>query len=71
MALFYSVVLRADFTVTDDIYFPFVQLGAVYGVNQVFAEETDDGTTGPIPIAPTFPFGSSTQTQFYVGFLSH
>ena len=33
----------------------------------MFAEESDDGTTGPISIDPTFPFGFSEQTQFYVG----
>jgi hypothetical protein len=57
----------ADFAITDDIYFPFIELGVVYGVDQVFAEESDDETTGPIPIEPPFPFGSSSQSQFYVG----
>ena len=49
-----------------DVYFPFIQLDTVYGASQVFAEESDDGTTGPIPIDLTFPFGDSAQSQFYV-----
>ena len=49
-----------------DVYFPFIQLNAIYGSSQLFAEESDDGTTGFIQIGPGFPFGNSTQRQFYV-----
>ena len=63
---FFCGFTHTDFAITDDIYFPFIELGAVYGVDRVFAEESDDGTTGPVPIEPPFPFGSSTQSQFYV-----
>lgn len=38
----------------------------IYGVNQIFAAESDDGTTGPIQIDPGFPFGASQQTEFHV-----
>ena len=63
------MALYTDFTVNDDIYLPFIQLGTAYGVEQIFAEALDDGVTGPIPIESTFPFGSFTQTQFYVWFI--
>jgi hypothetical protein len=59
-------ITTSDFAVTD-VYLPFIQLDTAYGVTQVFAAESVDGTTGPILIEPYFPFGSSIQTQFYVG----
>ena len=31
--------------------------------------ETNDGTEGPITIAPGFPFGSAVQPDFYVSFV--
>lgn len=51
---------------STEVYLRFLDMDAIYDVNEVFVPVADDGTTGPISISPGFPFGSSVQTQFYV-----
>lgn len=53
---------------TGDVYLPFITLDAVYGVNQIFLAESDDGTSDAIPLGANnaYPFGGSVQTQLYV-----
>ena len=51
-----------------DVYLPFISLDTLYGVDQVFLERQDDGTSQEISIGNTngFPFGASNQTRLYV-----
>lgn len=43
-------------------------MDALYGVNQVFLPESDDGVSGALSAGGSdgFPFGGSVQTQLYV-----
>ena len=50
----------------DKAYLPFIPMDVSYGVDEIFLPESDDGTSDAIPIDIPFPFGNSTQSQFYV-----
>jgi hypothetical protein len=52
---------------SDRIVFRWIPLGATYLTSQQFLPATDDGFEGPIDIPTGFPFGSSIQTQVFVG----
>ena len=41
-------------------------MDTILGVTDVVAVLADDGATGPVSIEPDFPFGDSTQAEFYV-----
>ena len=57
----YINTLVTDIAVGSALYLPFLELGP----NQVFLPESDDGTSGPIPL-PEFSFWSTSRTQVYV-----
>jgi len=50
----------------DDVYLPFVVVGAAFGVETVYLPASDEGVQGPVTIPTGFPFGSSVQNQVYV-----
>ena len=41
-------------------------MDTVHGVSEVVAARADDSYTGPVSIDTNFPFGDTTQSQFYV-----
>ena len=44
----------------------FIPMNTIYGVEEIFLNEADDGTSDAIPISIGFPFGNSIQDEFYV-----
>ena len=56
----------AEFVGTQ-VYLPFIPLDILDSPNITQLPESDDGVSGPIPLAPTgMPFGDSNQTTAYV-----
>ena len=48
------------------MYFPFVVVGAAFGVETVYIRGSNHGVGGPVTIPTGFPFGSSVQSRVYV-----
>ena len=45
-------------------------MNTIYGVDEIFLAEADDGTSDAIPISIDFPFGPSIQDVFYVSHIT-
>lgn len=41
-------------------------MDTIHGVSEVVAARADDASTGPVSVDTSFPFGDTTQSQFYV-----
>ena len=41
-------------------------MNTIYGVDEIFLAQADDGISDAIPISIDFPFGQSVQDEFYV-----
>lgn len=51
---------------STDIYLQFLDLDAILDVEETVVRRSDDDAPGPISIDTAFPFGDSSQTNFYV-----
>ena len=51
---------------STEAYLHFLNLDTIHGTTEVVAALADDRATGPVSTDTDFPFGDSTQTQFYV-----
>ena len=54
------------FSESSEAYLHFLNMDTIHGVTEVVAARADDSTTGPVSTGVEFPFGNSTQSQFYV-----
>ena len=50
----------------SNIYLTFIPMNTIYGVDEIFLAQADDGISDAIPISIDFPFGQSVQDEFYV-----
>ena len=62
-----TIVFSSEST---DVYLHFLNMDTIHGVSEVEAARSDDGYTGPVSVDGNFPFGDSTQSQFYVSYLN-
>ena len=50
----------------NEVYLPFIPMDTLYGVDEIFLEEANDGISDAISIPIGFPFGETIQNQLYV-----